>query len=217
VDSVDEPTGEQSDATEAAEGSTVRSSPTEPAPGQAAKPEELAEPQAAVDSLIRRYLSLPPISIVAVPPQEDGIDRKASTLPPSAGPSVEDMRSFDAVLTELEPLLAETNWDAVLNKLQQYESLPPQLALLYAIAQREREATGDADAVAIRAVAALLCLPEDSHTALVIAKRLIRRNPVAWQKRKAPSVRSSIMIALLVAVVGALAGYLLSPGVPIFD
>lgn len=173
--------------------------------------------QAEVDALVRRFLSLPPIAIAPGPPPSDGVDRHATTIPPSKPPSIDDLRGFEQKLAELEPHLAETNWDSVLGVLEAHESLPPQLALLYAIALRERDAPGDADALAIQAVASLLSVPEDSHAALVLAKRLLRRNPVAWQKRRAPSARVSIVIAIVVAVLGAAIGFLMSPGVPLFD
>lgn len=180
------------------------------APDQAPAP-ELGSGTDNVDALLRRYLSLPPISIVALQPSEDEVDRRASTLPPSSRPpSVADMKSFDKILVELEPHLEATNWEKVREILGAYETLPPQLALLYAIAQRERDVKGDADALATRSIAALLCIPEDSHAALVIAKRLLRRNPVGWQQRKAPSAKISVTIAIAVALLGALAGYLLS-------
>lgn len=185
-------------------------------------PDHTAEPELGagtqnVDALLRRYLSLPPISILSIEPAEGDVDRKASTVPPSSRPpSVADMKSFDKTLAELEPHLEATNWETVREVLGAYETLPPQLALLYAIAQRERDVKGDADALATRSVAALLCIPEDSHAALVIAKRLLRRNPVAWQQRRAPSAKVSITIAITVTLLGALAGYLLSPGVPLF-
>jgi len=190
-------------------------------PAETAEPLEadatLAAAQDNIDAVVRRFLSLPPITITAVPPADDGVDRSATTIPPSKPPSIEELQGFDAKLTELEPHLAETNWEQVLAALEKHESLPPQLALLYAIAQRERNAPGDADSVAIRAVAALLGVSVESHAALVVAKRLLRRNPIAWQKRKAPPAKISVLIAVIVMLVGAAAGYVLSPNVPLFQ
>lgn len=185
--------------------------PTEPAEPRApleAEGEDAPASDANMETLLRRFLSLPPIHITSRPPET--VDRSASTEPPE--PTAARARQYDALLAELDPHLGETNWDKVLELLSKHETLPPQLALLYAVAQRERNVAADADRVAIAAVAALLSVPAESHAALVVAKRLLRRNPVAWQKRSAPPVRVSIAIALIVALLGALIGFLVGPG-----
>lgn len=164
----------------------------------------------SVDGLLRRFLSLPPIQVTAPPPPDPLINRTASTLPaPPKNPSHE---TFTQDLAEVEPLLATGNWDAVIEALSRRDTLPPPLALLYAVALNERGGKGDPHGLAIRAAAALLCVPDTSETALVVAKRLLRTNPVAWQKRSAPSAGFSIFIVLTVAIVGALVGFLVGPG-----
>jgi hypothetical protein len=204
----------------------------EPAPGSEprapsdADPEQAHEPEAAateappegpapegeaVETMLRRYLSLPPVRITSRPPPPIDVDREASTMPPSR-PKTPKVDQVDAKLAEVEALLETTNWGAVVDVLAKAESLTPPLALLYAIALRERDAEGDADGIAIRAAAALLCVPEDSETALVVAKRILRRNPVAWKARPAPPVRVSVAIVVAVLVLGALAGFLAGPG-----
>ena len=165
---------------------------------------------ASVDGLLRRFLSLPPVRVSAPPPPDPLVNRTASTLPaPGKAPSLE---TFTQDLAEVEPLLAAGNWDAVIEALSQRDTLPPPLALLYAVALNERGGKGDPHGLAIRAAAALLCVPDTSETALVVAKRLLRTNPVAWQKRSAPSAGLSIFIVLTVATVGALVGFLVGPG-----
>ncbi len=165
---------------------------------------------ASVDGLLRRFLSLPPIRVSAPPPPDPLVNRTASTLPaPGEAPSLE---TFTQDLAEVEPLLAAGNWDAVIEALSQRDTLPPPLALLYAVALNERGGKGDPHGLAIRAAAALLCVPDTSETALVVAKRLLRTNPVAWKKRSAPSAGLSIFIVLTVATVGALVGFLVGPG-----
>jgi hypothetical protein len=165
---------------------------------------------ASVDGLLRRFLSLPPIRVSAPPPPDPLVNRTASTLPaPGEAPSLE---TFTQDLAEVEPLLAAGNWDAVIEALSQRDTLPPPLALLYAVALNERGGKGDPHGLAIRAAAALLCVPDTSETALVVAKRLLRTNPIAWQKRSAPSAGLSIFIVLTVATVGALVGFLVGPG-----
>lgn len=211
-------------------GSDPPSSPGAEEPSADADPQtraEQAEPESAdapageptpadetVDALLRRFLSLPPIKVAAPPPPDPLVDRNASTLPaPAKTPTLE---SFDQKLAEVEPLLAATRWEGVVEVLSKQETLPPPLALVYAIALKERGAEGDPERLAIRAVAALLCVPENSETALVVAKRLLRTNPVSWQRRRAPSAGVSIGIALAVAVLGALLGFLAGPGTPLF-
>ncbi|MBK7584298.1 MAG: hypothetical protein IPI67_29355 [Myxococcales bacterium] len=187
---------------------------TEPAATEATPAPDGPVSDASVDVLLRRFLSLPPISIEVDPATEPRVDRKASTLPAPAGHAA--FASFDEKIKEVEPMLAATNWDAIIGALEKHSTLPPPLALLYAVALKERQAAGNPERMAISAVAALLCVPETSETALVVAKRLLRANPVTWKQRRAPSTRTSIGIALLVAAVGAILGYLVSPGTPLF-
>lgn len=193
------------------------------APEAKEKEEEVVAPEAgadaepakaeSVDTLLRRFLSLPPIQVTAPPPPDSLIDRNASTLPaPGKSPKLEQL---DQQVAEIEPLLATSNWAGVIEVLKKQEALPPPLALLYAVALKERGEQGDAQGLAIRSVAALLCVPENSETALVIAKRLLRTNPVTWKERRAPSAGISIGIVLVVVLLGALVGALLGPGTPL--
>ncbi|MBK9001793.1 MAG: hypothetical protein IPM35_39220 [Myxococcales bacterium] len=188
--------------------------PSEDAPEGASQEASPSAADETVDGLLRRFLSLPPIQVTAPPPPDPLIDRNASTLP--APGKTPNLTSFDEKLADVEPLLATTNWEGVVEVLSKQETLPPPLALLYAVALKERGAKGDPEGLAIRSVAALLCVPETSETALVVAKRLLRTNPVTWQTRRAPSAKVSIGIALAVAVLGALIGFLLGPGAPAF-
>lgn len=191
---------------------------SEPAAAEPEPPEPEAE---GVDALLRRYLSLPPVRISPrpPPPSSQPVDRAASTAPPSGPESVPAksapvaLADVDVKLAEIEPLLKQTHWGAVADLLSKQETLSPPLALLYAVALRERDTKGrDPERIAIRAVAALLCVPEESETALVVAKRILRRNPVGWQKRPAPSARVSFLIIAIVLLAGAAVGFLLGPG-----
>lgn len=127
----------------------------------------------------------------------------------------------DPRLAEIEPFLRAGDWDGVLGVLgapDQAGKLPPNLGLVYAIARREKEATGHAEGkidttdLAIRCTAGILNVPADSALALVIAKRLIRSNPVAWQKRPAPPAGISAFIMLIALVIGGLVGWLVATG-----
>ena len=204
-------------SSEPAEPSEPAAKPAEPAdasePADAGEPADAAKPAEPVDVLLRRFLSLPPIQVTAPPPPDPLVNRTASTLPaPARTPGLE---SFDQKLAEVEPLLATGNWDGIIGVLSKQQTLPPPLALIYAVALKERAEKGNPEGLAIRSVAALLCVPVNSETALVVAKRLLRTNPVAWQKRSAPSTGVSVGIALAVAVLGALIGFLAGPGTPL--
>jgi hypothetical protein len=112
---------------------------------------------------------------------------------------------------DLRLLLAPDNADAV--------SLPPVLALLYAVALKEdqsstkREAhrvpAGAAESIAITVVHQLFDLPEPSMAAVLLAKRLLRRRPLDWKQK--PPARVSLMLVVSALLVGALVGVLLLP------
>jgi len=129
--------------------------------------------------------------------------------------------NVDPRLGEIEPSLRAGDWDAVLTKLgpaDQAGKLPPTLGLIYALARKEKEASGkvegkiDATELAIRCTAGLLGVANDSALALVIAKRLVRSNPIAWQKRPAPPASVSAIIILIALVLGSLVGWLAATG-----
>jgi hypothetical protein len=112
---------------------------------------------------------------------------------------------------DLRLLLAPDNADAV--------SLPPVLALLYAVALKEdqsstkrethRVPTGAAESIAITVVHQLFDLPEPSTAAVLLAKRLLRRRPLDWKQK--PPARVSLMLVVSALLVGALVGFLLLP------
>jgi hypothetical protein len=136
--------------------------------------------------------------------------------------------SQDPRLPELETLFTSADWEGVVRKLgppDQAGRLPPNLGLLYALASKEltppddkapskdsaqRDAT--ANQIAIRCAAGLLGVAPDSPLALLLAKRLLRRNPVAWQKRPAPSALVSVLIVGFGLFIGAGIGWLVSFG-----
>jgi hypothetical protein len=138
--------------------------------------------------------------------------------------------SLDPRVQELEPLVAEANWEAVLRALGTEEEagkLPPNLGLIYALAHKEHnvetqadkagakkkeKSAYDANVVAIRCMAGLFGVPPESPIALVLGKRLIRSNPVGWQKKKAPPAHISVLIVALGLAIGAGIGWLLSFG-----
>ena len=101
--------------------------------------------------------------------------------------------------------------------------LPPNLGLIYAIARKELETDKDKETkkikeheephqVAIRCIAGLYGISPDSPIAIVLGKRIIRANPVSWQKKKAPPAPISFLIVALGLLLGAGIGWLLSFG-----
>ncbi|MBI2388179.1 MAG: hypothetical protein HYV09_01070 [Deltaproteobacteria bacterium] len=125
----------------------------------------------------------------------------------------------DPRLEVLEPLLRAGDWNAVLRALgpaEQAGRLPPNLGLIYAVARKESEGPTDKGSqsteLAIRCTAGLLGVASDSAIALVVAKRLIRKNPVGWQQRPAPPARVSALIMIGALVIGGLVGWLVATG-----
>jgi len=130
-------------------------------------------------------------------------------------------RDSDADLPTLhavEPLIAKGSYQAIcelLGPLDRAEGLGPALALIYATASKEVGSTGtkeDVNPLAIRSVAALLDVSDESRTALMVAKRILRRNPVVWQKRKAPGAPARIILIVFGLALGILGGWLSGPG-----
>lgn len=132
---------------------------------------------------------------------------RVSSAPPKGEPR----------LLPLDRMINDNDWRAVskeLGPLSEAGNLPPNLALLAAIAHRETsEQEGqEAIAVGVRAMGKLLGVPGDGAIAGVVARRLLRTNPVRFRDRKAPPARISILIVVLTLVLGGTVGWLLSGG-----
>jgi hypothetical protein len=100
-----------------------------------------------------------------------------------------------------------------LGPLDQAAALPPTLGLLCALAHHEAGAEDGAQAandLAIRCVGALFKVAPGSAISMVIAKRLLRKNPVTWRARPAPTAKTSILIIALTLVAGGGIGWLLT-------
>lgn len=153
--------------------SGVSSRETEPPSGDAAETSPPSRRATHVEALLERFLNLPEIQVTAPPPPDPLVDRAASTLPaPGKLPTLD---AFDEQLAAVEPMLEQADWEGVRALLSSRKTLPPPLALLYSIALSER-GQGDPEELATRAVAALLCVPEQSETARLIVKRLLGRS-----------------------------------------
>jgi hypothetical protein len=127
--------------------------------------------------------------------------------------------SVDPRIAELEPLVAAADWEGVAKVLGTPEAagrLPPNLGLVYALARKEtgvaKEEHYEPNGAAIQCMAGLFGIPKESPIALVLGKRLLRSNPVAWQKAPAPPTHISLFIVALGLLLGAGIGWLLSFG-----
>jgi hypothetical protein len=125
------------------------------------------------------------------------------------------------LLAQVEPLVQQSRWVELRTLLAGQEespaNLPPAFALLYAIALKEGAASDDAkdgpreqaEALGIAAVSELLSIPPHSATALVVAKRALRRRPLEWTQKA--SGRTSVLFVILALLCGAGVGLALSP------
>lgn len=156
----------------------------------------------------------------AQPPTESGVIRVGPPHP-AAAPAVAAnsvVALADPRLAELDPLLSRGSWREILVLLgpaEAVEKLPPTLALIHAIAQRE--SAGDASAtpaneLAIRSMAAIYGIPKESTTALVLAKRLLRQSPAAWRTKPAPAAKLSALIIAVAVAFGLGVGWWFSAG-----
>jgi len=152
-----------------------------------------------------------PVGTAALPGE------RAPAPAPEAAPTQNDAHSDPdaALLAEVEPLVHQGRWQELIDLVGKREPDPqrlsPRAALLFAVALKEAPApasgarpTVDPDLLGVRAVAALLQLDGQSLTALMIAKRVLRRRPLEWQRT--PPRRVSIVITLIALALGAAAG-----------
>jgi hypothetical protein len=130
---------------------------------------------------------------------------------------VQRITNQDPRIEPLEKLLDGNDWHGIgreLGGLTDAGKLPPNLGLIAALAHSESLEEGHAEAaqVAIRCMAALLGVSEDSSVARVLARRILRKNPVRLRDRKAPPARVSILIMVLTLLVGGGVGWIVSAG-----
>jgi hypothetical protein len=133
---------------------------------------------------------------------------------PSRPPQI---TSGDPRIPSLERRIDDNDWRGIateLGTLDEVGTLPPTLGLLSALAHHEAsdERSHEAMMASVRCVAALMSLPDDSKIAGVIARRLLRKNPVRFRDRRAPTARASIAIMVVTLLLGGTAGWLLSGG-----
>lgn len=166
----------------------------------------------------RRELSDPPPD-ARVEPIESPAPRPPAVESEPKRPTV---TSSDPRLRAVEPAVSAGDWKQVADVLGPNENagnLPPTLGLVYALARKEIEHDEAANTrdpgtnqLAIRCMAGLFGVEPDSPIALVLAKRLLRKNPVGWRQRPAPSAKVSILFVALAIVIGSAIGWVASGG-----
>ena len=170
----------------------------------------------------------PRAEVDSLPPTDDfSVDRvevlESSVIPVAElreKPKVDTtpkVTSQDPRYEPIEKLLDLNDWKKItaeLGPMSDVGKLPPNLGLLAALAHNESTKDGDPDAVttAIRCMAGLLGVAEDSPIARVLARRMLRKNPVKLSERKAPPAKTSLLIVLATLVGGGGVGWLASEG-----
>ena len=163
---------------------------------------------------------LPPPKASAPPPAPaPELPAPIASPPPRTRETARVVTSADPRIEAVEAALATGDWKQVAKELGPVDkagALPPNLGLLCAVAHHETStdegATG-ASEVAIRCAAAIFGVAPESRLAVMLAKRLLRKNPVTWRHRPAPPARISILIVALTLAVGGGIGWLLSSGI----
>ncbi len=138
----------------------------------------------------------------------------APKRPTDEPPGLIDVVEVQSVRTQIPPmhaldaLIGQSQWSKVIEQLTPCESvLPATHQLLLAIAIKESGVEGDAarraDRMSIQALATLLDVGEQSPTALLLARRVQRRD---WRRAPAPKPRVQIAIIAAAIVIGAFVG-----------
>ncbi len=119
----------------------------------------------------------------------------------------------DVRMAKLDPLVERSAWEQVVKELGDERDVTPTIQLLRAMAQRELMPDRDKKAAAvtreaIAALAEILGVPENSPTALLLAKRLLRRNRSPGAVAPSKGLSASVLLAGL--AVGAGVGWLIT-------
>ena len=188
-----------------------RAEPSDPptsAPREDVSPQEQEAPDAPPPKSAQRPEPAPPPP-TAAPPPPAARARDAARVVTSTDPRTE----------AVEAALATGDWRRVataLGPVDKAGALPPNLGLICAVAHHETandEAAAGANELAIRCAASIFGVPPESALAVVLAKRLMRKNPVTWRHRPAPPARISILIVAITLALGGGIGWLLSSGI----
>ncbi len=109
---------------------------------------------------------------------------------------------------EVEPLLRKTDWRAIVELLDNHETLTPRLRLIHAIARKEiDDERPGADQLAIDGMAGLLHVPASHPAAVVIAKRAVRCKRPETSPQEDLSALSAVMVFVMATVAGLVGFY----------
>jgi hypothetical protein len=141
--------------------------------------------------------------------------RQAAYRPSAAELEAEHSHAYgDLRVLKYEKMVERNAWDQLAEALRGEPDPSPALLLLRIIADRETlkgEQKQEAALLAhegISAMARILNLPEASPTALVLGKRLLRRNP--WTPKRHASTGLSVGLLLGGLAVGGTVGWLIT-------
>lgn len=156
--------------------------------------------------------SVPPLAIT-----RPGRPSPALHRPSVAELEAEQSHTYgDPRVMKLEKLVERNSWEEIAEQLGSETALSPALRLLQAVAKRETatredDKKGSAELMrdAISAVAMLLQVPEASPTALVLAKRLLRKNR-AWSRAEPAGTGLSAAVLGVGLAVGAGIGWVVT-------
>ena len=183
-------------------------------PPEAERPEAPAPAPEATDGLPTTAAAAAPAGIWQALPSVVGSTPERGEDSASAFAANAPRGEHEPLVGQAEQLIERGAWEELVQLLSPQSRLPPALELLLLIGRREvqdgrdREQANALSRAIIATVARVLSLPEESPAALVIAKRLMRRNP-GWS-RKQPANRLSVGIVMIGLSLGAAIGWLLT-------
>lgn len=153
--------------------------------------------------------------LAAAPEALPSFAPEAVKAPSDNPPGLIDVVEVQSVRTQIPPmhaldaLIGQSQWTKVREQLEPCASvLPATHLLLLAIAMKESGVEGDearrADKLSIQALASMLDVGESSPTALLLARRMQRRN---WRQAPAPKPRVQVALVVAAVVIGAFVGW----------
>lgn len=153
------------------------------------------------------------LTFAAAEPLSSG--RSPAYRPSAAELEAEHRHAYaDPRVLKYEALVERNAWEQISDELSRETALSPALCLLHIVARRESlksdpKETAKLTEQAISTIARILQVPEASPTALVISKRLLRRNP-GWNHQKQASTGLSLSIMLFGIAAGGGIGWLVT-------
>jgi hypothetical protein len=119
--------------------------------------------------------------------------------------------------TDIDPLLAQGSYAEIhklLGPVEKARELPASLALIFSMSHKEvgaKDPGNEVNQLAITSVATLLGESASDHTALMLAKRILRKH-TPFTRRKAPNAPVRIAVVLLGIALGVVGGWFAGPG-----